>query len=319
MTHLPSYECFHCSERISFLIFIRSNYSSFFQVVCDTNKTWAFWHNFIHVYVFIYIKYFLALRMGDWNLRNFCVKHIVKLAQVSDSRFYSRLILQNLADTTRFPEFIIDHFRDGGFVMNVLGRNCHSQGLDEGHESCINKDVKAALNTCSNASLSKVIFYVPIRANCIRNIKNKLSVSGIDQRTFSKSLAVINTENVSAYKDFLVSRSYLFMAIFSPEIDLKENKIHHLISCKVLDEKHSETWGSLSKLGYNHLERYAEKCRSMQGYALAKQTPLKLTGSFARKQTFSSVRQELRDVQSQNKMFRIQMAWVNKNNVLRPR
>ena len=57
--------------------------------------------------------------------------------------------------------------------MNVMGRNCHSQGLDEGHESCINKDVKAALNTCSNAALSKVVSYLPIRANCIRNIKKK--------------------------------------------------------------------------------------------------------------------------------------------------
>ena len=58
---------------------LSTNFSSFFQLVCDTNKTWAFWHNFIQVDVFIYIKYFLALRMGDWNLRNFCVKHIVKL------------------------------------------------------------------------------------------------------------------------------------------------------------------------------------------------------------------------------------------------
>ena len=111
--------------------------------------------------------------MGDWNLRIFYVKHISKLSQVSDSRVYSRLLPQNLVDITSFPEFIIDHFKRGGFVMNVMGRNCHSQDLDEGHESCINKDVKAALNTCSNAALSKVVSYLPIRANCIRNIKKK--------------------------------------------------------------------------------------------------------------------------------------------------
>ena len=55
--------------------------------------------------------------------------------------------------------------------MNVMGRYCHSQCLDMGHESCINKEVKAALNTFSNAALSKVVNYLPIRANCIRNIK----------------------------------------------------------------------------------------------------------------------------------------------------
>ena len=63
--------------------------------------------------------------------------------------------------------------------MNVMGRNCPSQCLDMGHKSCINKDVKAALNTCSNAALSKVVNYLPIRANCIRN--KKLSVNCNDK------------------------------------------------------------------------------------------------------------------------------------------
>ena len=93
---------------------LSGKFSSFFQELCSLNKTWAFWHNFIHVDVFIYIKYFLALHTGDWNLRNFCMKHISKLAQVAHSRFYSRLLPQNLADITRFPEFIIDHFRECG-------------------------------------------------------------------------------------------------------------------------------------------------------------------------------------------------------------
>ena len=106
--------------------------------------------------------------------------------------------------------------------MNVLGRNSHCQGLDEGHESCINKDVKAALNTCSITSLSKAVSYVPVRANCIRNIKDKLSSSSTHCRSFSKSLAAVSTENVKAYKDFLISRLYLFMAVFRPEIKMKD-------------------------------------------------------------------------------------------------
>ena len=54
----------------------------------------------------------------------------------------------------------------------------------------------------------------------------------------------------------------------------------------------------------------------MPGYTLIKQKPLKLTGFFTNKQSYSSVRSELRDVQSQNKMFRIQIAWANENDVL---
>ena len=41
--------------------------------------------------------------------------------------------------------------------MNVLDRTNYCKGLDEGHESCITNDVKAALNTYSNMLLSKVV------------------------------------------------------------------------------------------------------------------------------------------------------------------
>ena len=64
-----------------------------------------------------------------------------------------------------------DHLKHGGFVMNVLGRTNHCQGLDEGLERCINKDVKAALNTCSNMILSKLVSYALFRAKCMKNFK----------------------------------------------------------------------------------------------------------------------------------------------------
>ena len=34
MTHLPSYECFHCSQRISFLIFICISFA--IEYICHT-------------------------------------------------------------------------------------------------------------------------------------------------------------------------------------------------------------------------------------------------------------------------------------------
>ena len=117
-----------------------------FDQLCSKNRTWTFWHNFIHTDYPIYIKYYISLRSGVWNLRNHCVKHIAKFTQVADSRFYYRLLPQDLVDIIRFPKFVINHFRADGFVMNGLGRNSHAKGLDGGHERWFNKDVKAALN-----------------------------------------------------------------------------------------------------------------------------------------------------------------------------
>ena len=54
--------------------------------------------------------------------------------------------------------------------------------------------------------------------------KKKMSVNCNDNHRFSKSLAAVNNENVVAYQNFLFSRSYLFMVIFSPDIDLKDVK-----------------------------------------------------------------------------------------------
>ena len=195
---------------------ISDKFYSFFREIGEVNKTWKIWHNFIHVDCMIYIKYYLSLRIGDWNLRNFCVKHISRLAQTTDSRFYCRLLPQNLVDISRFPKFVIDHFKQGGFVMNVLGRSNHCQGLDEGHESCINKDVKAALNTCSNMILSKVVSYVPFRAKCLKNLKNKLGSSCSDLPYFSESTARTNEENVLAYMQFLLSKAYLSLVLTEP-------------------------------------------------------------------------------------------------------
>ena len=64
-------------------------------------------------------------------------------------------------------------------------------------------------------------------------IKDKLSSNSTLCRSFSKSLAADSTENVIAYRDFLISRSYLFMAVFSPEIEMKDNNIYNLIFSKV--------------------------------------------------------------------------------------
>ena len=294
---------------------LEEQFGIFCERLCSENKTWNLWHNFIHKDCLIYIMYFLALRTGNWNLRNLCVKHICRLTQVTDSRFYSRLLPQNMVDIHRFPRCVIEHFERGGFVMNISGRNNHSQGLDEGHESCINKDVKAALNTCSEQSISKAVSYVPTRANCLRKLKEAIGVSKSDLAVFSPSLALSHEENVVALKTCL-GKSYLFAIHLDPLQNMQTDIVHHLFSLKVINQRQSEDLLSLADKGSQNLQRYIEKCKKMKAYALCSSTPLKLTGAFSKKVTVSSVKRELRDVQSQNKMFRIQIDWCAKNNLV---
>ena len=290
-------------------------FKNFYNRVCAENKTWQLWHNFIHVDCFIYIQFYLSLRTGDWNLRNLCIKHISKIAQVTDSRFYSRLLPQNLTDIHRFPRCVIEHFENGGFVMNILGRKNHSQGLDEGHESCINKDVKAVLNNCSDRSLSKAVTYAPTRANSLRKIKESIGITKHDALVFSPSEATSHEENVIALKDSL-GKSYLFAIYLNPSVSGESDSVHHLFSSKSAEHSQSEKLLNLKDIGTEHLKIYVKKNQKLNNYALCKQKPLKLTGVFGNKVSVSTVKRELRDVQSQNKMFRIQIDWCAKNNIV---
>ncbi|CAC5420144.1 unnamed protein product [Mytilus coruscus] len=133
-------------EKIQQHLDLMSHFSLQFRNLCcrlsEQNENWKFWHDFIHYHGFIYVSYFLSIRSGNWHLRNYCLKHVAKTAQITDCKFYSRLLPFHIADLKSFPKSTIEHFEEGGWVVNILGRNMHSQGLDEAHESCINREVK---------------------------------------------------------------------------------------------------------------------------------------------------------------------------------
>ena len=182
-------------------------------------------------------------------------------------------------------------------------------------ESCINKDVKADLNTCSEQSISKAVSYVPCRANCLRKLKEVIGVTKSEVSVFSPSLALSHEENVVALK-ICLEKSYLFAIHLNPLQNMQTDIVHHLFSLKVIDQKQSKDLLILADKGTQNLKQYIEKCQKMKAYALCTSTPLKLTGAFSKKVTVSSVKRELRDVQSQNKMFRIQIDWCAKNNLV---
>ncbi|CAG2239368.1 unnamed protein product [Mytilus edulis] len=137
-------------EKIQQHLALMSHFSLQFKNLCcrlsEQNENWKFWHDFIHYHGFIYVSYFLSIRSGNWHLRNYCLKHVAKTTQITDCKFYSRLLPFHIADLKSFPKSTIEHFEEGGWVVNILGRNMHSQGLDEAHESCINREVKNAMS-----------------------------------------------------------------------------------------------------------------------------------------------------------------------------
>ena len=142
---------------------IDNSYNDFMAFIDDlskVNENFKFWSDFIHKDCFVYVSLYLAIRSGNWSLRNYCMYKISNLFQVSDSKYYFRLLPRHLADMLNFPPHILDYFKNGGFNSNITGTQWSSIALDEMHEMTINKDIKIAFTTPSITNVRIKLLYL---------------------------------------------------------------------------------------------------------------------------------------------------------------
>ena len=87
--------------------------------------------------------------------------------------------------------------------------------------------------------------------------------------------------------------------MFNPKIEIEDKLIHHLVSNKSADLKQSEKLTSLLSKGTVHLQQYWDKCYSLNvSFAECSFKSQKLASFSTTKQTISSVKKELKDMQS---------------------
>ena len=87
-----------------------------------------------------------------------------------------KIIPNHLAEIKCLPLSLLDHFKNDGFVASVRGNTWSSVALDESHEICINKDVKAAISRLSDDYKSKMVLYLSYRTEFLKNFRSQLSV-----------------------------------------------------------------------------------------------------------------------------------------------
>ena len=111
-----------------------------------------------------YLGLYFSMRSEQWDLRLGSLKMMAPIFHAFDSSNYIHIIPNHIAEMLCLPPSLLDHFKNGGFVASIKGNNWSSVALDESHEMCINKDVKAAISKLSDDYISKIVQYLPYRA-----------------------------------------------------------------------------------------------------------------------------------------------------------
>ena len=113
----------------------------------------AFWNWFVFEDCLAYVGLFLSIRCQNWKLRVASLKLMVLIAY--DCTNYQPLTPNHLADMQSFSACILKCLEEGAFAVSIRGFKGHSVALDEAHEMCINRDMKAAIVRPSKAYLQK--------------------------------------------------------------------------------------------------------------------------------------------------------------------
>ena len=156
----------------------KSNYQDDFQEFMNTkmkeNEIFKFWGQFVLQDCYAYVSLYLAVRSGNWKLRMASIKSMAALFSAFDRQKYQKLIPQHITDLLTIPKDDLSKLESGGFTVSIKGRPCHSIGVDEAHEMCINKDCKEFVTRPSAEYMNRIALFLPVRAEALKKFENEI-------------------------------------------------------------------------------------------------------------------------------------------------
>ena len=148
----------------------QSEFSTFMNIHMKKEETLKFRGQFVLQDCSAYVALYLAIRSGNWKLRMAAIKSIAALFTAFDRQKYQKLIPQHIVDLLIIPSDVLSNLESGGFTVSLKGHPCHSVGVDEAHEMCINKDCKEFITRPSADYINRTALFIPVRAEAIKKI-----------------------------------------------------------------------------------------------------------------------------------------------------
>lgn len=148
-----------------------------------------------------------------------------------DRNNYQKLIAQNIHDILTIPHEVLELLCNGGFTVSITGRPCHSIGIDEAHEMCINKDCKEFITRPSGGYINRIARFLPVQVKAMKNLQSQVFPER-NQKSDNQTITSIHATDAATKKldmnihkqvKKLESSSYL-------TIDNEDNSLHYLFN-----------------------------------------------------------------------------------------
>ena len=233
------------------------DFSTFIDSEAQQNSSLQFWCRFLFQDCLAYIALY---RSGNWDLRVAALKQMAAPFTAFDRPEYSKLIPHHLVEMLTIPRDVLTHLKQGGFTVSILGRPCHSIGIDESHEMYINKECKEFITRPSADYINRIATFLPIRTTAINNLEEQIFA---DRKSKAEeqitSLHATDPEskkhetNVNAQINKLQSDTSTFPAKHSQSTELQ-----HLFNHKPLTKEQTHDLMNFRDVGQNQYERYID-------------------------------------------------------------
>lgn len=179
----------------------QDKFAEFMSDSMKKDETLKFWGQFVLQDCVAYIALYLAIRTGNWKLRMAAIKSMAALFTAYDRQKYQKLIPQHINDLMTIPSDTLTHLESGGFTVSLKGHPCHSVGVDEAHEMCINKDCKEYITRPSADYINRTALFIPVRAEAMKNIEAEIFADKKRKPDTSVNIFATNTQNAKKFEE----------------------------------------------------------------------------------------------------------------------
>ena len=177
------------------------DYRRWCNKMSEQYETFALWNRFLTSDVFSYIELYIAIRSGNWDLRQAAIKHIATLFHALDHQNYSRWLPIHLSQLYALPDYVLLHLKNGSFVSSIKGINYSCVAFDEAHEMLINKMVKNIIIRNTPKNIGRIASTLEFQAELVNNYTRQVAKAKqpLLQRDFSVSVIRIEHQNITKY------------------------------------------------------------------------------------------------------------------------